>query len=339
MSVAPPGSLEAVLHALDLPDPEADDLSEAEFLEKVDQAWSVCARFDLQTEIWRGRILRRIRDRGKHHGQSRGGTFLQWLRQQDISKSHAYGLIQLADSADELVAEGNLDPACVNNFSKHAFLATAKAAPPVQQLVNTAANEGEWITRHQVKRLDDEFTAASSELLPDEVRQRTQTQVLPTKAVAPLVKELARLPKEQQEQLRQQLAAAPELDAVKAVTQTARSMAKALDAALALNTLRDSELNLDQAMGEAQRLEVLGLLAEILRHAQQVEQAASQLNCSWQRMGDLHERLWLESGGSTPHLRHLLETLASLSGSPMRVSLGPVGGQEQLHVKITINGG
>ena len=339
MSVAPPGSLEAVLHALDLPDPEADDLSEAEFLEKVDQAWSVCARFDLQTEIWRGRILRRIRDRGKHHGQSRGGTFLQWLRQQDISKSHAYGLIQLADSADELVAEGNLDPACVNNFSKHAFLATAKAAPPVQQLVNTAANEGEWITRHQVKRLDDEFTAASSELLPDEVRQRTQTQVLPTKAVAPLVKELARLPKEQQEQLRQQLAAAPELDAVKAVTQTARSMAKALDAALALNTLRDSELNLDQAMGEAQRLEVLGLLAEILRHAQQVEQAASQLNCSWQRMGDLHERLWLESGGSTPHLRHLLETLASLSGSPMRVSLGPVGGQEHLHVKITINCG
>jgi len=324
---------------LDLPDPEADDLSEAEFLEKVDQAWSVCARFDLQTEIWRGRILRRIRDRGKHHGQSRGGTFLQWLRQQDISKSHAYGLIQLADSADELVAEGNLDPACVNNFSKHAFLATAKAAPPVQQLVNTAANEGEWITRHQVKRLDDEFTAASSELLPDEVRQRTQAQVLPTKAVAPLVKELARLPKEQQEQLRQQLAAAPELDAVKAVTQTARSMAKALDAALALNTLRDSELNLDQAMGEAQRLEVLGLLAEILRHAQQVEQAASQLNCSWQRMGDLHERLWLESGGSTPHLRHLLETLASLSGSPMRVSLGPVGGQEHLHVKITINCG
>ncbi|KKZ15028.1 MAG: hypothetical protein TH68_02605 [Candidatus Synechococcus spongiarum 142] len=339
VSVAPPGSLEAVLHALDLPDPEADDLSEAEFLEKVDQAWSVCARFDLQTEIWRGRILRRIRDRGKHHGQSRGGTFLQWLRQQDISKSHAYGLIQLADSADELVAEGNLDPACVNNFSKHAFLATAKAAPPVQQLVNTAANEGEWITRHQVKRLDDEFTAASSELLPDEVRQRTQAQVLPTKAVAPLVKELARLPKEQQEQLRQQLAAAPELDAVKAVTQTARSMAKALDAALALNTLRDSELNLDQAMGEAQRLEVLGLLAEILRHAQQVEQAASQLNCSWQRMGDLHERLWLESGGSTPHLRHLLETLASLSGSPMRVSLGPVGGQEHLHVKITINCG
>ena len=334
-----PGSLEAALHALDLPDPETDTLSEVEFLERVDQAWSVCERFDLQTEIWRGRILRRIRDRGKQQGQNRGGPFLQWLRERDISKSQAYSLIQLADSADELVTEGSLDPACVNNFSKHAFLATAKAAPAVQELVNTAANEGQRITRHQVKHLDDEFTAVSSNLLPEEVRQRTQTQALPTKAVAPLVKELARLPKEQQEQLRQELAATPELDAVKAATQTARSMANVQDAALALSTLQDSGPNLDKAMGEAQRLEVLGLLADILRHARQVEQAASQLNRSWQRLGDLHERLWLESGGSTPHLRQLLEALESLSGSPVRVSTGALAGQERHHVEITISGG
>lgn len=336
---AAPGVLEAALHALDLPDPEADHLSEAEFLKRVDRAWSVCEQFDLQAEIWRGRILRRLRDRGQRHGQSRGGTFLQWLRERDISKSHAYGLIQLADSADDLVVEGSLDPACVNNFSKLAFLATAKAAAPVQQLVNTAANEGEWITRHQVKHLDDEFTAASSELLPDEVRQRTQAQVLPARVVAPLVKELARLPKENQEQLRQELATAPELDTVKATTRTARTMAKVLEAAMALNTLRDRSLNLDQAMGEAQRLEILGILAEILRHAQQVEQAASQLNRSWQRMGDLQERLGQDSSGDTPHLRRLLEMLESLSGSPMHVSLGAVGAQERRRVEITIRGG
>ena len=334
-----PGSLEAALHALELPDPQTENLSEVDFLERVERAWSVCERFDLQTEIWRGRILRRIRDRGQRHGQSRGGPFLQWLRERDISKSQAYSLIQLADSADELVAGGSLDPACINNFSKHAFLATAKAAPAVQELVNTAANKGERITRHQVKRLDDEFTAVSSNLLPEEVRQRTQAQVLPTKVVAPLVKELARLPKGQQEQLRQELAATPESDAVKAATRTARAMAEVQDAALTLNTLRDSSLNLDQAVGEAQRLAVLGLLAEILRHAQQVEQAAGQLNRSWQRLGDLHERLWLESGGSTPHLRQLLETLESLAGGPIQVSVGALGGQEPLRVEITVSGG
>ena len=333
-------SLEAALHALDLPDPGAEDLSEAEFVAQVDRAWSVCERFDLQTDIWRGRILRRIRDRGKHHGQSRGGGFLQWLRERDISKTQAYGLIQLADSADDLVTEGSLDPACVNNFSKHAFLATAKAAPAVQEMINTAANEGERITRHQVKCLDDEFTAISSNLLPEEVRQRTQAQILPTKVVAPLVKELARLPKEQQEHLQQELAAAPKLDAVKAATRTAHAMATVQDAALSLNILQDSSaLNLDKAVAEARRLVVLGLLADILRHARQVEQAVGQLNSSWRRLGDLHERLWLESGDSAPHLRQLLEMLEPLSGSPIQVAIGALDGQEPLQVDITISGG
>ena len=43
---------------LDLPDPEQDDISTMEFLARLEQAWAVCDRFDLQTEIWRGRILR-----------------------------------------------------------------------------------------------------------------------------------------------------------------------------------------------------------------------------------------------------------------------------------------
>ena len=48
---------------LDLPDPEQDDISTMEFLARLEQAWAVCDRFDLQTEIWRGRILRAVRDK------------------------------------------------------------------------------------------------------------------------------------------------------------------------------------------------------------------------------------------------------------------------------------
>jgi hypothetical protein len=54
---------------LDLPDPERDDLSTLEFLAQLEQAWAVCDRFDLQTEIWRGRILRAVRDREKRGGE------------------------------------------------------------------------------------------------------------------------------------------------------------------------------------------------------------------------------------------------------------------------------
>ena len=54
---------------LDLPDPERDDISTMEFLARLEQAWAVCDRFDLQTEIWRGRILRSVRDREKRGGE------------------------------------------------------------------------------------------------------------------------------------------------------------------------------------------------------------------------------------------------------------------------------
>ena len=48
---------------LELPDPEQDDISTMEFEARLEEAWAVCDRFDLQTEIWRGRILRAVRDR------------------------------------------------------------------------------------------------------------------------------------------------------------------------------------------------------------------------------------------------------------------------------------
>ena len=93
---------------LDLPDPEQDDISTMEFLARLEQAWAVCDRFDLQTEIWRGRILRAVRDKEKRGGEGRGAGFLQWLREQEISKTRAYGLIQLAESADSTVSYTHL---------------------------------------------------------------------------------------------------------------------------------------------------------------------------------------------------------------------------------------
>ena len=169
---------------LDLPDPEQDDISTMEFLARLEQAWAVCDRFDLQTEIWRGRILRAVRDKEKRGGEARGAGFLQWLREREISKTRAYGLIQLAESADSMLSDGTLEESSVNQFSKRAFMETAQAVPEVQLMISEAANEGQEITRKQVRRLTDEFTAATSPLLPEEIRQRTQENLLPPRAVA-----------------------------------------------------------------------------------------------------------------------------------------------------------
>ena len=319
---------------LDLPDPEQDDISTMEFLAKLEEAWTICDKFDLQTEIWRGRILKAVRDREKRGGEGRGAGFLQWLREQEISKTRAYGLIQLAESAEQMLGDGVLEPTSVNQFSKRAFMETSLAEPEVQLMISEAANEGQEITRKQVRRLADEFTAATSPLLPEEIRERTQQNLLPPKAVAPLVRELAKLPEPQQEDLRKVLRDEPELDRIKDVTHTARWITKATESGEAVRAFQQGELDLEKAMQEAQRLDALGLLADAVGQAHALESAVLKLHTSWRRLGGLQERLWVESGSSTPYLRDVLSALQSLSGATMRVSLGELAGGKRVRLQL-----
>ena len=325
---------EAPSFSLDLPDPESDSISSMEFLARIEEAWAICDRFDLQTEIWRGRILRSVRDRERRGGDTRGGGFLQWLREQEISKTRAYALIQLAESADHMLGEGVLEETSVNNFSKRAFMETAQSDPEVQLMIGEAANDGQQITRKQVRQLTDEFTAATSPLLQEEIRERTANNLLPPKAVAPLVKELAKLPDDQQEDLRKVLREEPELERVKDVTSTARWLSKASEAGLAVRAFQQGELDLDKAMQEALRLDALGLLSDAVGQAQALESAVLKLHTSWRRLNGLQERLWVESGSSTPHLRELLTALQTLSGNTMRVSLGELAGGKRVRLQL-----
>ena len=326
--------METPVLELDLPDPDQDDISTMEFLARLEQAWAVCDKFDLQTEIWRGKILKAVRDREKRGGEGRGAGFLQWLREREISKTRAYGLIQLAESAQEMLGEGVLEETSVNQFSKRAFMETAQAAPEVQLMISEAANEGQEITRKQVRRLTDEFMAATSPLLPEEIRQRTQENLLPPKVVAPLARELAKLPEPQQDDLREVLRDEPELDRIKDVTHTARWITKATESSVAVRAFQQGELDLEKAMQEAQRLDALGLLADAVGQAQSLESAVLKLHTSWRRLGGLQERLWVESGSSTPYLRDVLSALQSLSGATLRVSLGELAGGKRVRLQL-----
>jgi len=327
-------SLDPSSLSFDLPDPEQDDLSNRDFIEKLENAWSICEQFDLQTEIWRGRILRVVRDREKRGGDGRGTGFLQWLREMEISKSKAYSLIQLADSSDNLVLGGILEESSVNNFSKRAFIETAQADPEIQHMISEAANEGRDITRKQVKSLTDEFMAATSSLLPDEIREKTQSNLLPAKFVAPLVRELSKLSTIQQEEICETLKENPEIDSVKDMTNTAKWMGKSMDASLALRVFQNKNINLDKAIQEALRLDSLGLLADAFGQAKTIESSILRFYSAWKRLEGLQERLWVESGSSTPYLRELLDTIQTLTGSKIRVSLGELSGGKKLRLQL-----
>ncbi len=318
----------------DLPDPETENLSSLEFLDRLQKAWSVCERFDLHTDIWRGKILRAVRDKEKKGGEGRGAGFLQWLREMDISKTRAYALIQLADSADELVDGGMLEDTSVNNFSRRSFIETAQSSLEVQQMIAEAANEGKEITRKDVRRLSDEFTAVTSSLLPDEIRQKTQENLLPPKIVAPLAKELSKLPEDLQDDFRVYLKESPDVESIKEVTNSAKWIGKSNEAALTLRTLQRDDIDLDKATQEAQRIDSLALLADALSQAKTIEATVLRLHTAWRKLGDIHERLWLESGSSTPYLRKVLNALAILNGSSMKVSLGEIAGGKIIRLQI-----
>ena len=327
-------SLDPSSISFDLPDPDQDDLSNIDFISKLENAWSICEQFDLQTEIWRGRILRVVRDKEKRGGDGRGTGFLQWLREMEISKSKAYSLIQLADSSDNLVDDGILEESSVNNFSKRAFIETANAEPEIQYMISEAANDGKGITRKEVRSLTDQFMAATSSLLPDEIREKTQSNLLPAKVVAPLVRELSKLSPTQQEEICETLRENPEIESVKDLTNTAKWIGKSLDASLALRDYQNKNLNLDKATQEAKRLDSLGLLSDAFGQAKTIESSILKFHSAWKRLEILQERLWIESGSSTPYLRELLGTLQTLTGSNIRVSLGELSGGKRLRLQL-----
>lgn len=324
---APTHSLEGVPAnpvglSLQLPNPQDEELPELEFQRQIETAWSICDRFDLDTDIWRGRILRAVRDREKQGGEQRGSGFLNWLKDREISKSRAYQLIELANSADTLLESGHIAESSVECFSKQAFLETAQASEEVQQLVGEAARRGERITRREVRQLADEWTAMTSDLLPQPVREKVADNTIPSRYVAPLVKELAKLPEIHQVNLQEEVAANPELDTLRQVTAEARNLTKYLQAFSHVQALSQADLNLELALEEAMRIGCLNVTADLVNQAAQLEQAIARLYMAWRRVRSLSEKLYVDSGASTPHLRSLLGHLENLSGEFLEVNLG-----------------
>lgn len=305
-----------------LPDPDDEQISEAEFQKQVTFAWHVCDRFDLQTDIWRGRILRVVRDREKRNGDGRGTGFLNWLKDREISKSQAYVLIELADSADVLVQEGLLEPDDVNRFSKRAFVETAQASPEVQQMITDAARRGDRITRREVRQLSDEWTAMTSELLPEEIREKAANHTIPTRYVAPFVREVQKLPESHQSSLQTEVAASPDVETLKQATAEARYLSKYLQAAIQVQALNAEGLDLEAALEEALRIGCLNSAADLVSQSAQLEQAIAKVYTTWKRINKLAERVYVDSGASTPNLRSLLDYLTPLTGDIVEIQLG-----------------
>ena len=322
--------------SFELPDPQDDRVSEFDFQQQVDRAWQVCDRVDLQTDIWRGRILRAVRDRERRGSEGRSIGFLNWLKDREISKTQAYSLIELADSADALLEANLLEPEEVNQFSKRAFVETAQADPEVQQMVSDAVRRGDKITRREVKQIADEWTAMSSDLLPIEVKEKAANSTIPMRYIAHLVRELEKLPAAHQTALKTEVAENPDVETLKQATAEARYLAKYLNAATQVQALNHESIDLESALEEALRVGCLNSTADLVNQAAQLEQAIAKLYTSWKRLNSLAERVYLDSGASTPNLRSLLASLHPLSGEVLELQLGDPDGSFSRTVRLRV---
>ncbi len=342
--------------------PEAEsNLSDYEFQQRVEVAWQVCDRFDLQTDIWRGRILRAVRDREKLGGKATsngngtedaeksagnsagnngtsntvvGAGFLNWLKDRDVSKSQAYVLIDLANSADQMLQNGLIETKDVNRFSKRAFVETAQASPEVQQIVSEAARRGDQITRKEVRNLTDEWTAMTSDLVPESVRAKVSDNTIPTRYLTPMVKEMAKLPPSHQQTLKNEVDENPNVDMLKQVTAEAKYLSRYIEAASQVQTLELANVDLELALDEALRVGCLNSTADLVNQATQLEQAAVKLYTAWKRINKLSDRVYVDSGESTPHLRSLLGALSPLCSELIEVQLGEVDSATSRHIRL-----
>ncbi|MGB3297713.1 MAG: hypothetical protein WBA76_05545 [Phormidesmis sp.] len=335
--------------------PEAEsDLSDYDFHLQVDVAWQVCDRFDLQTDIWRGRILRVVRDREKRGGSADneanrakkdtaaaqtnngGAGFLNWLKDKDVSKSQAYVLIDLANSADQMLENGLIETNDVNRFSKRAFIETAKASPEVQQIVSEAARRGDQITRKEVKNLSDDWTAMNSDLIPESVREKAADNTIPSRYLTPLVREMEKLPPSHQQTLKNEVDENPDVDTLKQVTAEAKYLSRYIEAAAQVQSLDAEQVDLELALDEALRVGCLNSAADLVNQATQLEQAAVKLYTAWKRINKLSDRVYVDSGESTPHLRSLLAALSPLCSELIEVQLGEADSAASRRIRLRV---
>jgi hypothetical protein len=84
---------------------------------------------------------------------------------------------------------------------------------------------------------------------------------------------------------------------------------------------------MEMALEEALRLDCLNTAADLVKQASVLEQTIGKLYTTWKRLGNLSDRLYVDTGASTPNLRSLLNCIERLAGEVIEVPLDDTGEQ------------
>ena len=103
---------------------------------------------------------------------------------------------------------------------------------------------------------------------------------------------------------------------------------------ISVQALNDDSLDLERALEEALRLGCINVAADLVNQASLLEQTITKLYTTWKRIGSLADRLYVDTGASTPNLRSLLSCLEPLAGEVMEVN---IGGSNERTIRLQIS--
>jgi hypothetical protein len=144
---------------------------------------------------------------------------------------------------------------------------------------------------------------------------------------------MEKLPELHQHAIQEEIAAHPDLDHVKEITTSARNLAKYLDAGAQVQVLNESTVDLAAALEEALRVGCLPVAADVLKQAALLEQTMTKFYLTWKQLGSLNDRLYVDTGASTPHLRSLIACVERLSSEIVEVPLDDAG-QNSIRLRV-----
>ena len=303
-----------------------------------DAQWVECDRQESLSFLSKGRILSKIREHSAKNPDE--GYFADWCKNREISKAHAYRLIQLANIVEEFIASEILpeDEAeeTISKFSQRALLALSEYENPVIEWVFAVSKERSKMTVKQVKSARADWIAATSELLPDEIKEKATAGTLPALKIAALADALEKVPESHQQAIAKDLSRSPDVDMVKDCEKSAKAIAKILDKGSEIQAIADqSDLDLEKIIDESLRIGNTEDVAKLIALCAQVQSLTTKLVPALQKAQAIADRIYVSSGASTPQVRSMLSALDSLCGYKIQV---PVKDQYiQLEIKFETN--
>jgi hypothetical protein len=274
----------------------------------------------LAAEISKGRLLSQVRETlVTQCSEGWEAEFKRFLKGHDLTPAKALKLIQLAGNAEE--AFGDDAEQVADRMTRQAFYLAVDAGQEVRQLVKQQALESETVLKKgDVAAIRNEWDIVTSEILPESVKEKVQNGSLLAPKVAPLVKELNESPEEFAVLFAEEIAASDGFDAdeLKEVTKDIKGLNKVLNELPLVTCL--ANLNNDAIVGEILKESLyIDLVSKVTTRAEQVQRLATKLYQSHRKLSKEVDRLYCETGASTPHLRRLIAGLDSLAGETIRI--------------------